>query len=387
MSEARKKVIIYRRGLLNWSETFIREQALAMRKWQPVLIGNNRVEKGLPLDGIDIHLLSSPRARKFKRITYSLFCSLGWPYPPHLKLLRSIHPHLIHAHFGIDGVAIWPYARSLGLPLFITLHGYDINTYRAWWEDGHGGHSNRNYPRQLLSLANNSKVHFIAVSQAIRQRAIDFGIPEEKITVSYIGIDTDQFKPSGMPVTQRRKRILFVGRMVEKKAPLLMVHAFEQIRGHIPDAELVMVGDGPLRARAEQLARTLRLPVMFAGVMTGEQVLGQLSESRVLCLPSVTAANGDAEGFGMVLLEAQACGVPVVSSARGGSTEGILEGITGFACPENDLNCLANRLERCLVDDRLAENMSHAAVSFMRDRFDLTARTEALEDIYEWHAT
>ena len=123
--------------------------------------------------------------------------------------------------------------------------------------------------------------------------------------------------------------------MVEKKGANILIEAFARVRKQIENAELVMVGDGPLLAEFKQLAQQLRVPVTFTGTLSSDQVKQQIDEARVFCLPSVTATNGDAEGFGLVLLEAQACGVPVVTSARGGATEGIKDGVTGCAFPES----------------------------------------------------
>jgi len=108
-----------------------------------------------------------------------------------------------------------------------------------------------------------------------------------------------------------------------------------------------------------------------------------LNEARVLCLPSLTAANGDAEGLGMVLLEAQACGVPVVTSARGGASEGIIDGVTGFSFAENDVEELSERLYAVLADDVRALAMSHAARQFVLEAFDIRKCTQQLEDLYE----
>jgi glycosyltransferase involved in cell wall biosynthesis len=155
------------------------------------------------------------------------------------------------------------------------------------------------------------------------------------------------------------------------------------VRERVPNAELVIAGDGPLRAGSEQLATRLGLHVTFAGELSADQVREQLTQARVLCLPSVEAANGDAEGFGLVLLEAQACGVPVVSSARGGAGEGLVEGMTGFRVDERDVGGLADRLTRVLADDAALAGMSTRAVDFTRRHFDIERCTAILEDTYD----
>jgi glycosyltransferase involved in cell wall biosynthesis len=172
----------------------------------------------------------------------------------------------------------------------------------------------------LLALAAQDRVHFIAVSEAIRRRAVEYGIPPERISVRYIGIDLSRFRFGGRPLCKRRRRILYVGRMVEKKGGALLLRAYARVRATISDAELVMIGDGPLLGSYAKLADELNVPVSFLGNLPSSEVKQQIDEARVFCLPSITASNGDAEGLAIVILEAQACGVPVVTSARGGAT-------------------------------------------------------------------
>lgn len=131
------------------------------------------------------------------------------------------------------------------------------------------------------------------------------------------------------------------------------------------------------------LADELHVPVQFQGKLAAAAVKQHLDQARVCCLPSVTAQNGDAEGLGMVLLEAQACGVPVVTSARGGVSDAIRHGETGFAVPERDTAALAHFLTKLLSDDALTESMSRAAVQFVAANFDIHQCTAALEDWYD----
>jgi glycosyltransferase involved in cell wall biosynthesis len=108
-----------------------------------------------------------------------------------------------------------------------------------------------------------------------------------------------------------------------------------------------------------------------------------LAEARVFCLPSVTAESGDAEGLPLVVLEAQASGVPVVTSARGGATEGIRDGVTGYAFAERDVAALAERLIALLTDDALATRFSEAGPPFIGENHDLYGQTAQLEALYD----
>jgi glycosyltransferase involved in cell wall biosynthesis len=171
--------------------------------------------------------------------------------------------------------------------------------------------------------------------------------------------------------------------MVEKKAPLLLIRAYAQVRARIPDAELVMIGAGPLLPAARQLAQQLQVPVTFMGARSPDAVLEQLHQARVTCLPSVTARNGDAEGFGLTILEAQACGVPVVTSARGGASEGLLQGRTGHAIREGDIAQLQDCLHHWLVNDDAAQAAATAGWQFVHDGFNIAQCTRQLEFAYD----
>lgn len=378
-----RKVLICKSALLAYSETFILDQLLSYANWNPVLAGFRRLEAGLPLARADVLLLYRSRPNMLQTIVRKCLGEVGLSPPGFLKRLRHVGASVVHTHFATEAVAFWPIVRHLDCPLVVTLHGSDINIYREFWEKGQLGFSNRRYPERMLSLSRKGNVHFVAVSNAIKRRAIEYGIPPERITVRHTGIDLNRFRFSGVPVTARRKRILFIGRFVEKKGAEYLLRAIALVKSVVRDAELTMVGDGPLSAKLRELANELEVSVRFTGALTATEVKREIDEARILCMPSVTAANGDAEGFGMVLLEAQACGVPVVTSARGGAEEGILDGKTGFAFPERNVVTLCEQLTRLLVDDDLALSMSEAARVFVKQRFDIQSCTRSLEHFYD----
>lgn len=375
-----RTVLVYRSALLARSEVFIRDQAKTCTRWRTVLIGRTRLDD-LSLDGLPVRILGRRPEDLPRRITSKLRNVLGWP--DGVSLLRQGKPALLHAHFGPDAVEAWTLARALNIPLLATLHGFDIMTNRDWWESGRGGAGMRNYPTALARLAAQPNVRFIAVSDAVQRAAVAFGLPAAKIDVRYIGIDPEKFAPGPFPIAQRPRRVLFVGRLVEKKGASLLLEAMSKIKEKVPRSEVVVVGDGPLRGTVEALARQKNLLARFTGALSHEDVGRELANARVFCLPSIRAANGDAEGFGLVLLEAQAAGVPVVSSAIGGAEEGLLDGRTGFRVAEGDVDALSDRLARLLTDDNLAATMAAEGPLFVRSYFDIRQCTAALEDLYD----
>jgi glycosyltransferase involved in cell wall biosynthesis len=379
----RPTVIVYKSRLLPYSETFIREQVRMLSGWRGILAGDGMVRKGLALDGLDVRLLGY-RHRFAQRLANLGPSYLIWSWA-RLRALKAERADLLHIHFATDAYRIWPLARELDLPTLISLHGYDITTYRSWWEAGHGGRQMRKFPAGLLKLARDRRVHFVAVSKAIRESAIEFGLPENKITVRHIGVDTQRFTPGPMPLAARRD-ILYVGRLVEKKGCHYLLQAFEQIQDTFPDCRLVIVGDGPLGEELKAYARERGVRATFLGALPAEKVRECLDRTRVFCLPSITADNGDAEGMGIVLLEAQAAGVPVITSARGGAQEGIVHGHTGFAHAERDIGALREGLSALLSSDELATRFGANGRRHMVEHMDIRDCTARLEAFYDQHA-
>lgn len=378
------RVAVYRSPILPISETFIRDQVRALQRWNATLFGETLLDPRPSLDGAALHVLwRDTRLGRALRRSDRIAERLMGHSPAKLRALRRLRPDLVHVHFATDAVQAWPTVKRLGLPMVVTLHGYDINTHADWWHAGHGGPRMRDYPERLRAMASDESVHFVAVSQAIRRAALAQGLPDARMAVRHIGIPTQGFPVEGPPPSQRRSDVLFVGRLVEKKGARHLVDAAAALRERVPGLRLVFIGDGPCRDELAAQARRLDVDAHFLGAQPQDEVRRQLMSARALCLPSVTAANGDAEGMGMVLLEAQCAGVPVVTSAKGGSEEAIIDGVTGFAFGEGDVPQLAQWLELLLRDGPRADAMSHEAAQFVRRQFDIAQCTRMLETQYD----
>lgn len=377
-----KKVLVFRSRLLGYSETFIRDQVRSLPNWCPVLVGEGRARNSLDLSDLE-HVILKPKAGgKLVKIIWKVARFLHLPPPGVIKRLRAEKANLVHVHFGLDAVRFESILDRLALPVVITLHGYDINRRKEWWESGKGRNKNRRYPERLIALARRPNVRFVAISSAIREAAIRFGLPAEKVQICHIGVDTERYYPAGDPLAKRHPRVLFVGRLAENKGCTYLIEACARLKLVLPQAELIVVGDGRLKQQLEAQAVEAGLNVRFLGALSSNDVKKQMDLARVVCLPSVTVASGDSEGFGMVLLEAQACGVPVVTSSKGG-IDALVDGVTGFYHRERDVDAITRALITLLGDDETATRFGAAGREFVCDRFDINRCSARLEDVYD----
>ena len=369
-----RTALIFRERLLAPSETFILEQAKALRRYRPVLTGLRRTEPCLNHSLFEI--LLSGGAGTLDKVAANVYRKfpMGAAFFRHLS---TVTPTIIHAHFAIDAVQAVPIAQKLSIPLVVSLHGFDVTSSDAALRKSFSGRHYLSNRDLLLCEAST----FLCVSQSIRDAALRAGFPADKLRVHYTGIDCERFRPSGTP--RDPKLILFVGRLVEKKGCEYLLRAMALVQARDPEARLEIIGDGPLRSQLEALAATLSIRVRFRGVQNPAEVLESMSRSRILCNPSVTAASGDVEGFGMVFAEAQAVGTPVVSFKHAAIPEAVNNGETGLLCPEKDVDSLAASLLTFLKDDSFWSSASLCAGRWVREHFDIAKQSRKLELIYD----
>jgi glycosyltransferase involved in cell wall biosynthesis len=365
--------LIFRQKLLRYSETFIAAQARHLQAFTPHFVGVSRVHE-LPLDDAATTCVAGPgRLGALHARTFALTRSAGGLVPR----LRRLNPAVMHAHFEDAAMLALPIARALQLPLVTTLHGYDATMDdRVRWPNPvlRALHQSRRGP-----LTREGDL-FIAVSDYIRQKAIARGYPEDRVITHHIGVDTEAFQP---PVAPRDGRtILFVGRLVEKKGCAYLLDALGPVCAKFPDAELVVLGSGPLRESLERRAREARLRVRFLGAVDSATVREHMSRAAVLVAPSVTAESGDSEGLPIVICEAQAMGLPVVAFEHSGIPEVVIHEITGYLVPERDVQGLRERILQLLGRAPLREMLGRSARSQIEENFDLRKQTAHLEALY-----
>lgn len=366
-----RRVLLFRSELMPVSETFIAAQAGALRRYEPWFCGLKRIAGGLALDESRVVAaaeMSSLRGKLARR----MYLRTGFA-PGFLRRLEAVGAELVHAHFAVDACAALAVRRRLKVPMMVTLHGYDVMS-----EDAAFGAlcEGRAYLRGRQALWDEARV-FVCVSEWIRKKALKRGFPEEKLWVHPIGIDVEAFRPAARA---KESLVLFVGRLVEKKGCEYLLRAMRRVEEQMPEARLVVVGDGPLRESLQAEARGLRR-CEFVGAAAAEQVREWMRRAAVVAVPSVVAANGDTEGMCLVALEAQAMEVPVVAF-RGPGIE-VVDGETGLLVPERNAGALAEALVSLLRFESVAARMGAAGRARVERLFDLRRQTALLEDKYD----
>ncbi|MFM1769436.1 MAG: hypothetical protein RJA22_1965 [Verrucomicrobiota bacterium] len=300
------------------------------------------------------------------------------------RLLAAARPFLparpaydiVHAHFGPNGVKALA-LRDIGAVrgrLVTSFHGYDINV-RA-------GRGRRNPYAALFARGE----LFMANSRFTAGRLRELGCPAERLVILPMGVDLRRFRPGSRPPARPGvMRVLTVARLVEAKGIDVALRAVARLAPACPGLSYEVIGEGPCRAELERLAGALGVAdrVTFLGGCTQERVLAALGNADVFLLPSVVGRDGTEETQGVVLLEAQAMGLPVVASRIGGIPESVAEGESGFLVSERDPEALARALGGLLERSAEWPALGRAGRAFVEANFDLRRLQDRLVEYYE----
>ncbi|WP_026257770.1 glycosyltransferase [Actinopolymorpha alba] len=283
------------------------------------------------------------------------------------------HPHL-HAHFAHDPALVGMLARRLtGLPFSFTAHARDL--YQT-------------SPRALIARAAEAKVlvtccranaDYIARTIPTRVRPL--------VRVIHHGVELDQLTPSrtGPAGTNgAQAKVLSVGRLVEKKGfdDLLRACARLAEAGHA--FSLDIYGDGPLRPELTALVDRLRLGshVTFHGERDRNEIVRALATADVFALTPCVTGDGDRDGIPNVLVEAMACGLPVVTTSAGGIPELVRDGDNGLLASPGDVAAIAAHLAALLADPEARRELGARGRHTVESGYDVDAAAAALDAIF-----
>ncbi len=221
--------------------------------------------------------------------------------------------------------------------------------------------------RRIYRKVYDGALRVFAVSADTRRRLVDFGVTN-RVDVLYPGVDVDRFTPEGPDYRtalslEDRPILGTLSRLVERKGLDMVLKALPHILEEFPRALYLVVGEGPDRARLEALARESGVDesVHFAGEAAEEALADWFRTCDVFVLPSrEIPSSGHVEGFGIVFLEAGACGRPVVGGRSGGVVEAVQDDVSGLLVNPGDAGDLAQVLLRLLRDPERARALGQA---------------------------
>ena len=203
-------------------------------------------------------------------------------------------------------------------------------------------------------IASAASVTCMSTDMALELRKL--GARDDQVHIVPMGVDLEPISRAVASETRTPGRLLFVGRLVEKKGATVLLDALDRV-AHRP-AEVVVVGDGPLRQALEARAGS---GVDFVGAQGKAALAAHYAKAGIAVYPSVPAANGDRDGLPVALLEAMSAGCAVVASAVPGIVDVVEDGVNGLLVAPGDADALAAAVDRLLADPALAERLGAGA--------------------------
>ena len=276
--------------------------------------------------------------------------------------IRTRPDAVLAAHIVVSPAAA-ALSRTLGVPFVQYLHGREVTAR----------------PR-LAAFALARATAAIAVSRYTASLAEALGADARRVRLIPPGVDLPG-EPSA--ARARSATVVTIARLDERyKGHDVLLRAMPLVRARVPDARLVVVGDGALRPSYERLAESLALNggVEFAGSLDDDRKTALLEGSSVLAMPSRIAADGGGEGFGIVYLEAGALGVPVVAGGVGGAVDAVVDGETGILVDPTDHVAVADTLAGLLADRDTAAELGRRGAERARS-FAWPVVSERVEDL------
>ncbi len=294
--------------------------------------------------------------------------------------LKLIKP-LAREKFDIIDVSAFAYlhcftaslvAKINKTPLVFTWHQYWGN----YWQEYLGGIKGWGGSR-LENLVKYLGRHHVAVSETTRSDLIHNGVATEQIFVNFCGVDLK--KVNSLKSGEKVYDIIFVGRLTHQKNVALLIKAVKILSQYWPEIKICLVGDGVEKARLHELVTQLGISnnIILKGLLDQrEEVFAELKKAKIFVLPSLL------EGFGIVVIEANACGLPViVIKNKWNAAQELIEVNKTGLISENTAESLAERIKQLLEDDNLRHQMSEAAIKKAID-FDWNIIANKIEKYY-----
>lgn len=310
-----------------------------------------------------IHLLRTPLLDEVPSVRRRIVAALQ-DVTIRIDLLRAIRRLAKAENIGVvcigelvaSGWLAASCRRLFGLRSIIYIHGEEISSRMSYDVDGH---------RRRRALAQADGI--VAVSRFTREALeTTMGVPPGKIALISNGVDLQRFVPHPRRADllarynlAGRRVLLTVGRLYARKGMDRVIESLPAVRRVLPDISYLLVGDGPYMPELERLAVAygVRDMVVFAGAVPDSELIDHYALADAFIMANREMPDGDTEGFGLVFLEANACGIPVIAGKAGGSVDAVSDGINGLVVDGNEPTQITAAILRLFQDSSLRQRL------------------------------
>lgn len=365
------KLLIARSNFFSYSETFIDQQirqltphAVLYEGWQP-----SNIQAGGSIYPFPLNLLIF---RGSLRNLFPAFYQKVYTYFLKKYLLKTETACLL-ANYGPLGMHVFTACQSINIPFAVHFHGFDASEKKTI----------ARYGEEYRTILPQAKA-VIVVSQVMKMDIEEICGPLKNLHVLPYGVDTEKFKP-GTKASKESIQLISVGRFTAKKAPIMSIKAFQILLEKFPTAHFTMIGDGELWEDAKKYVEENGLGenVAFMGQQKPDLILEKLQEADIFIQHSIKTPSGDSEGTPNSILEASACGLPIVSTLHAGIPEAVIQGETGILVQESDFKAMGEALVSLANDPTLRIKMGESARKHMLKNYKIKTQAEKLKGLLQ----
>lgn len=273
------------------------------------------------------------------------------------SILKLRKMDVIHVHWSIpNGLGAFFLKKIYGIPYITTVYGEEIHLSKRY-----------NMIFILRWLVNNSS-KIITISNATQKFCQQAGLVGDMIDVVPFGVDTNFFRPLEIYKDDNTFQILSVGYLIERKGFEYLIRAMPRVLDEHENASLKIVGSGPLESELKELIYELDLgdEVEIVKNVSDDELLMVYNSADLFVLPSIVDSQGNTEGLGVVLLEAMACGLPVMGANVGGIPDIIRNGETGILFHEKDCSMIAEKINFAMENKPQMEEIAKNGINAVK---------------------
>ncbi|MBM4241498.1 MAG: glycosyltransferase family 4 protein [Euryarchaeota archaeon] len=303
---------------------------------------------------------------KFQVLTFVFFNIIN-----SLRKLKDVD--LIHAHWLIpNGFGALFLKKIHKIPYISTIYGEEVYLSKSY-----------KFGFLMRSFVENS-TRSIAISDATFKSCMDIGLKKDKFEIIPFGVDNKFFKPLSIDREKNKFQILSVGYLIERKGFEYLIKSMKDVLKKYKGVKLKIVGSGPLEKKLKKVVHDLELNgnVEILENVSDEELLKLYNSSDLFVLPSIIDSQGNTEGLGVVLLEAMACGLPVIGSDIGGIPDIIEDGETGLLVGEKDVEGLSRAIIGLIENENLREKLAIKGSELVTEKFSWYKVAESYLKVY-----